>query len=121
MINLNGPDILFYAIGTQASAAQQSLIEEWFSPSFHDWEVLVYGAMLLILAMLVVSNRRIRARDVGARARDDRAVAAVRATHRVVRCSVARRRSSISWRWRCRASAPRVRRLRAHVADRAAP
>jgi hypothetical protein len=64
MINLNGPGILFYAAGTQASAAQQSLIEEWFSPSFHDWEVFVYGAMLLTLAMLIVLNRRIRARDV---------------------------------------------------------
>ena len=64
MINLNGPGILFYAAGTQASAAQQSLIEEWFSPSFHDWEVLVYGAMLLTLAMLIVFNRHIRARDV---------------------------------------------------------
>lgn len=64
MINLNGPSILFYAAGTQASSAQQSLIEEWFSPSFHDWEVLVYGAMLLSLAMLIVFNRRIRARDV---------------------------------------------------------
>ena len=63
MINLNGSSILFYAIGTQASGAQQSLIEEWFSPSFHDWEVLVYGVMLLVLAMLVVSNRHIRARD----------------------------------------------------------
>ena len=64
MINLNGPTILFYAAGTQASSAQQSLIEEWFSPSFHDWEVLVYGAMMLSLAMLIVFNRRIRARDV---------------------------------------------------------
>jgi hypothetical protein len=64
MINLNGPGILFYAAGTQASAAQQSLIEEWFSPSFHDWEVFVYGAMLLTLAMLIVFNRHIRARDV---------------------------------------------------------
>jgi len=64
MINLNGPGILFYAAGTQTSAAQQSLIEEWFSPSFHDWEVLVYGAMMLSLAMLIVFNRRIRARDV---------------------------------------------------------
>jgi hypothetical protein len=64
MINLNGPSILFYAAGTQASAAQQSLIEEWFSPSFHDWEVLVYGAMMLSLAVLIVFNRRIRARDV---------------------------------------------------------
>ena len=64
MINLNGPGILFYAAGTQASAAQQSLIEEWLSPSFHDWEVLVYGAMMLGLAMLIVFNRRIRARDV---------------------------------------------------------
>ena len=64
MINLNGPSILFYAPGTQASTAQQSLIEEWFSPNFHDWEVLVYGAMMLSLAMLIVFNRRIRARDV---------------------------------------------------------
>ena len=64
MINPNGPTILLYALGTQTSGAQQSLIEEWFSPSFHDWEVLVYGAMLLSLAMLIVFNRRIRARDV---------------------------------------------------------
>src|SRR6202163_4390125 len=64
MINPNGPTILLYALGTQTSRAQQSLIEEWFSPSFHDWEVLVYGAMLLSLAMLTVFNRRIRARDV---------------------------------------------------------
>jgi hypothetical protein len=65
MINPNGPTILLYALGTQTSGAQQSLIEEWFSPNFHDWEVLVYGAMLLSLAMLIVFNRHIRARDVG--------------------------------------------------------
>ncbi len=64
MINPNGPSILLYALGTQTSGAQQSLIEEWFSPSFHDWEVLVYGAMVLSLAMLIVFNKRIRARDV---------------------------------------------------------
>jgi hypothetical protein len=63
MVNPNGPTILLYALGTQTSGAQQSLIQEWFSPSFHDWEVLVYGAMLLGLMMLVVSNRHIRARD----------------------------------------------------------
>jgi hypothetical protein len=63
MINPNGPTILLYALGTQTSGAQQSLIQEWFSPSFHDWEVLIYGAMLLGLVMLIVSNRRIRARD----------------------------------------------------------
>jgi hypothetical protein len=63
MINPNGPTILLYALGTQTSGAQQSLIEEWFSPSFHDWEVLVYGAMLLGLVMLIVFNRHIRARD----------------------------------------------------------
>jgi hypothetical protein len=63
MVNPNGPTILLYALGTQTSGAQQSLIQEWFSPSFHDWEVLVYGAMLLGLVMLVVSNRHIRARD----------------------------------------------------------
>ena len=32
MINPNGPTILLYALGTQTSGAQQSLIEEWFSP-----------------------------------------------------------------------------------------
>src|ERR1700693_1888549 len=64
MINPNGPTILLYALGTQTSGAQQSLIQEWFSPNFHDWEVLVYGAMLLSLAMLTVFNRHIRARDV---------------------------------------------------------
>ena len=64
MINPNGPTILLYALGTQTSGAQQSLIEEWFSPSFHDWQVLIYGAMLLSLAMLIVFNRHIRARDV---------------------------------------------------------
>jgi hypothetical protein len=63
MINPNGPTILLYALGTQTSGAQQSLIQEWFSPSFHDWEVLVYGAMLLGLVMLIVFNRHIRARD----------------------------------------------------------
>jgi len=63
MINPNGPTILLYALGTQTSGAQQSLIEEWFSPSFHDWEVLVYGVMLLALAALVVFNRHLRARD----------------------------------------------------------
>jgi hypothetical protein len=64
MINPNGPTILLYALGTQTSGAQQSLIEEWFSPSFHDWQVLIYGAMMLSLAMLIVFNRHIRARDV---------------------------------------------------------
>ncbi len=64
IVNPNGPSILLYALGTQTSGAQQSLIEEWFSPSFHDWVVLVYGAMMLSLAMLIVFNRHIRARDV---------------------------------------------------------
>jgi hypothetical protein len=63
MINPNGPTILLYALGTQTSGAQQSLIQEWFSPNFHDWEVLIYGAMLLGLVMLIVANRHIRARD----------------------------------------------------------
>ncbi len=90
MVNLNGPGILFYAIGTQTSAAQQSLIEEWFSPSFHDWEVLVYGAMLLSLAALIIFNRRIRARDVVLVVLDDRAVTAVRAQHRALRRGVDR-------------------------------
>jgi hypothetical protein len=63
MINPNGPTILLYALGTQTSGAQQSLIQEWFSPNFHDWEVLIYGAMLLGLVMMIVANRHIRARD----------------------------------------------------------
>jgi len=63
MINPNGPAILVYAFQTQGSAAQQSLILEWHSPDFHDWEVRAFELMLLSVAALVVANRRLRARD----------------------------------------------------------
>ena len=63
MINPNGPGILLYAFQTQGSPAQQSMIEEWFSPNFHDWEILAFGFMLLTLVALIASNRRMRARD----------------------------------------------------------
>jgi hypothetical protein len=62
-INPNGPGILFYAFQTQGSPAQQSMIQEWFSPNFHDWEVMAFGLMLLSLAVLIAINRKLRARD----------------------------------------------------------
>jgi hypothetical protein len=62
-INPNGPGILIYAFQTQGSPAQQSMIAEWFSPNFHDWETLAFGAMLLSLIAFIVSNRGLRARD----------------------------------------------------------
>ncbi|HKR98250.1 MAG TPA: hypothetical protein VJU79_01930 [Candidatus Dormibacteraeota bacterium] len=63
MINPNGPGILLYAFQTQGSPAQQSLIAEWHSPDFHDWQVRPFELMLLSLAALAVINRRMRARD----------------------------------------------------------
>jgi len=63
MINPNGPAILVYAFQTQGSAAQQSLILEWHSPDFHDWQVWAFELMLLSTVALIVANRRIRARD----------------------------------------------------------
>jgi len=63
MVNPNGPGILLYAFQTQGSAAQQSLIAEWHSPDFHDWEVKAFELMLLTLVAMVVTNRRLRARD----------------------------------------------------------
>ena len=63
LINPNGPGILVYAFQTQGSPAQQSMIQEWFSPNFHDWQTIAFGVMLLTLAALIVKNRRLRARD----------------------------------------------------------
>ncbi|MBV9524725.1 MAG: hypothetical protein JOZ46_02785 [Candidatus Dormibacteraeota bacterium] len=63
LVNPNGPGILLYALQTQTSAAQQSLILEWHSPDFHDWVVLPFGVMMLSLAALAAYNRRMRARD----------------------------------------------------------
>jgi hypothetical protein len=63
MINPNGPGILLYAFATQASSAQQTLIQEWHSPDFHQWVLIPFAVMLLSLASLVAVNRRVRARD----------------------------------------------------------
>ncbi len=65
MINPNGPGILLYAFQTQGSPAQQSLIAEWHSPDFHDWQVRAFEVMLLSLAAMVALNRHLRARDAG--------------------------------------------------------
>jgi hypothetical protein len=62
-VNLNGPSIILYPLGTLGSVAQQSLILEWHSPDFHDWSVRIFGIMLLSLVALIVVNRRIRLRD----------------------------------------------------------
>ena len=63
LVNPNGPGILVYAFQTQGSPAQQSLIEEWHSPNFHDWELIAFAVMLLSALAMVVVNRRLRARD----------------------------------------------------------
>jgi len=62
-VNLNGPSIILYPLGTLGSAAQQTLILEWHSPDFHDWSVRFFGIMLLSLVAFIVANRRIRLRD----------------------------------------------------------
>ncbi len=62
-VNLNGPSIILYPLGTVGSPAQQALILEWHSPDFHDWSVRIFGIMLLSLVGLIVANRRIRLRD----------------------------------------------------------
>jgi hypothetical protein len=63
LLNPNGPGILLYALQTQSSPAQQSLIAEWQSPNFHLWEVKAFELLLLSSAALIAINRRIRARD----------------------------------------------------------
>lgn len=64
LINPNGPQILLYPFSTQASPAQQSLIVEWHSPNFHDWDVRTFGAMLISLAAFLAINRKITVRDL---------------------------------------------------------
>jgi hypothetical protein len=63
-INPNGPSIILYPFGTLSSPEQQSLIEEWASPSFHDfsWQIGL-ELMLFTLAILLVINHRVRPRD----------------------------------------------------------
>jgi len=65
MINPNGPLILLYPFSTQGSAAQQSIIQEWHSPNFHQWEVMGFEFMVVSLIAMVVLNRRMTARDIG--------------------------------------------------------
>lgn len=62
-VNPNGPAILVYALGTQTSSAQQTLIQEWHSPDFHLWALMGFEAMLLSMAGLVVARRGLRPRD----------------------------------------------------------
>ncbi|HET9050656.1 MAG TPA: hypothetical protein VFO60_03075, partial [Candidatus Dormibacteraeota bacterium] len=63
VLNPNGPGIYLYPFETQGSAAQQSLILEWHSPDFHDTAVRAFGFMLLSLAVMSATTRRIRPRD----------------------------------------------------------
>jgi hypothetical protein len=64
VLNPNGPAIILYPFGTLGSNEQQSLIEEWQSPNFHDfvWRA-GFEPMLLTLIVLLVVNHRVRARD----------------------------------------------------------
>jgi hypothetical protein len=63
VINPNGPGIYLYPFETQGSTAQQALILEWQSPDFHISQLLPYGLMLLSLAVMVATNRRLTPRD----------------------------------------------------------
>ena len=63
VINPNGPGIYLYPFQTQGSAAQQALILEWQSPDFHIGQLLPFGLMLLSLAVMVATNRRLTPRD----------------------------------------------------------
>jgi hypothetical protein len=63
VVNPNGPGIYLYPFQTQGSAAQQALILEWHSPDFHDWEVKTFEVMLVSLALMVATNRRITPGD----------------------------------------------------------
>jgi len=63
VINPYGPQIYLYPVETQASPAQQLLIQEWHSPDFHMWEPIPFAIMLLTLIAMLVANRRISARD----------------------------------------------------------
>ena len=63
VLNPNGPEIYLYPFETQGSSAQQALILEWQSPDFHISQLLPYGLMLLSLAVMVATNRRLTPRD----------------------------------------------------------
>lgn len=63
VVNPNGPQIYLYPFETQGSGAQQSLIQEWHSPDFHDPSLWAFELLLLSLVVMVVANRRLRPRD----------------------------------------------------------
>jgi len=48
LLTPNGPAELLYPFQTQGSAAQQALIEEWFSPDFHQVFLRPFEAMLFV-------------------------------------------------------------------------
>lgn len=64
VLNPNGPQIYLYPFETQGSGAQQSLIQEWHSPDFHDASTWAFEAMLLGLVAMLTATRRLRPRDL---------------------------------------------------------
>jgi hypothetical protein len=56
-LNPNFIGIYGYALQTQASPAQQQLIQEWHSPDFHLAELRGFEAMILLLAGLLAAGR----------------------------------------------------------------
>jgi hypothetical protein len=48
LLTPNGPAELLYPFQTQGSVAQQALIEEWFSPDFHQVFLRPFEAMLFV-------------------------------------------------------------------------
>jgi hypothetical protein len=49
MATPHGPSLYLYPFETQGSAAQQSLIVEWFSPNFHDNGLRAFEVMIFAL------------------------------------------------------------------------
>ena len=60
IINPNGWDIYLYAFQTAASAEQQKLIVEWFSPNFQMSQMWAFEAMIFLLIGAIALARRIQ-------------------------------------------------------------
>jgi hypothetical protein len=62
-LNPNTYQIYAYPFQTQVSQVQQRLIVEWFSPDFHNHDLLLYEAMIFAIVVLLPFARRISLRE----------------------------------------------------------
>ncbi len=63
ILNPNTFRIYAYPFQTQGSGAQQSLIVEWFSPDFHNRDLLLFEVMIFAIVVLLPLARRIALRE----------------------------------------------------------